>query len=362
MTQGSLGSGVDRFVGCLMAGAAGDALGAPVEFDSLAGIRSRLGEVGVTGFLPAYGRVGAVTDDTQMTLFTAEGLLRAEQRYRDRGLVNVDAVVLRAYQRWLCTQVGPDRVPWDPEMGDGSTSGWLIAQEFLHSRRAPGNTCLSALGAGGWGGVDRPLNDSKGCGGVMRAAPAGLVGADPFDLGCRIAALTHGHPSGFVAAGALAVMVSEVVRGRSLAAAVAAGRDAAAGHPGGSEVVEAIDAAVDLAGGGVPAGPEAVESLGAGWVAEEALAIAVYCALAAEAAGGDIVRRGVLMAVNHSGDSDSTGSIAGNLLGAVLGVGAVPAEWLDELEGAAVIRQVACDLHEAFVAGGPIDISRYPTW
>jgi len=108
--------------------------------------------------------------------------------------------------------------------------------------------------------------------------------------------------------------------------------------------------------------PGAVESLGAGWVADEALAIAVYCALAAEAARGEILRVGMLMAVNHGGDRGGTGSIAGNLLGAAVGVEAIPPEWLDGLEGAAVIRQVACDLYDTFVGGAPIDVSCYPTW
>jgi hypothetical protein len=83
-----------------MAGAVGDALGAPVKFDPVAEIRVRCGEDGVAGYLPVYGRRGAITDDTQMTLFGSEGLLRAEQRYRDRGLDDVDATVLRSYQRW----------------------------------------------------------------------------------------------------------------------------------------------------------------------------------------------------------------------------------------------------------------------
>ena len=134
-----------RFSGCLLGGAVGDALGAPVEFDSIERIRAANGSAGVTGYLPCYGRRGAVTDDTQMTLFTAEGLLRAEQRMRDRGLCNVEAALLRAYQRWLSTQVDPDTVPWDPDFGDGRASGWLVTRPFLHHQRAPGNTCLSAL-------------------------------------------------------------------------------------------------------------------------------------------------------------------------------------------------------------------------
>ncbi len=61
---------------------------------------------------------------------------------------------------------------------------------------------MGALFSGKTGTPEKPLNDSKGCGGVMRVAPVGLVATDPFDLGCRAAAITHGHPSGWLASGA----------------------------------------------------------------------------------------------------------------------------------------------------------------
>ena len=67
----------ERFRGCLLAGAAGDALGAPVEFMSRADILRHFSAAGITAFAPGYERVGAITDDTQMTLFTAAGLLAA---------------------------------------------------------------------------------------------------------------------------------------------------------------------------------------------------------------------------------------------------------------------------------------------
>lgn len=87
----------DRVRGCLLAGAVGDALGAPVEFWSLEEIRARLGPQGVTGYLPAYGRDrGAITDDTQMTLFTAEGIIRATVRYAHRGIAHGPGVLQRA--------------------------------------------------------------------------------------------------------------------------------------------------------------------------------------------------------------------------------------------------------------------------
>ena len=63
----------------------GDALGAPIEFLRLEQIRERHGPEGVTGYEEAYGRLGAITDDTQMTLFTAEGFLRAQNSYRKTG-------------------------------------------------------------------------------------------------------------------------------------------------------------------------------------------------------------------------------------------------------------------------------------
>jgi ADP-ribosylglycohydrolase len=71
----------DRYRGCLLGGAVGDALGAGIVFLSLGEIRQRYGPTGVTGYVSAYGRAGAITDDTQMTLFTAEGLLRDQQQF-----------------------------------------------------------------------------------------------------------------------------------------------------------------------------------------------------------------------------------------------------------------------------------------
>ena len=92
------------FRGCLLGGAIGDALGAPVEFTKLPDIRRRFGPKGVTGFAKAYGRAGAITDDTQMTLFTAEGLIRAHNRWLGKGIVSVETAVWYAYRRWLHTQ------------------------------------------------------------------------------------------------------------------------------------------------------------------------------------------------------------------------------------------------------------------
>jgi len=312
-------------------------------------ILRRFGPFGLTDYSPAYGRRGAITDDTQMTLFTAEGLLRGYVRGELRGITSLVGTTAHAYLRWLRTQ--GMRSERDLLFGEDDP-GWLFGQPELHDRRAPGNTCLSALVK--MGSLGEPAaNDSKGCGGVMRAAPVGLFASDTrgspsleqtFDLGVDIAAITHGHPTGSLTAGVLAVMVAEAAIGHGIARALDAGLRIVQVKPNATETVDALLAARSLAATDAPA-HEAIARLGQGWVAEEALAIGVYCALVAT----DFASA-VLAAVNHDGDSDSTGAITGNLLGALWGEEAIPAGWREELELCDVIAAVADDLHD------------HPTW
>jgi len=93
----------EHFSGCLLGGAVGDALGAPVEFRSIHDIRSKYGPTGIADYDLAYGRRGAITDDTQMTLFTAEGLLRADVRWHHKGICHPASVIHHAYIRG-CTR------------------------------------------------------------------------------------------------------------------------------------------------------------------------------------------------------------------------------------------------------------------
>jgi ADP-ribosylglycohydrolase len=340
--------------GCLLGGAVGDALGAPIEFWSLGEIRSRLGPSGLRDYVPAFDRVGAITDDTQMTLFTAEGLIRALHRWEGKGIASPAAAVHGAYLRWLETQ--DEAVTRRP--GD---RGWLIEQKGLHARRAPGNTCLAALRSGRMGTPHAPLNDSKGCGGVMRIAPAGIIGAtDPFELGRDLAAITHGHPTGNLAAGFLSQLLAEIAAGASLETALRRAQGVLERSPGHEETLAAVNRAAALARTASDT-PEEVESLGGGWIAEEAVAIGVFAALVAKD-----FEHGVLLAVNHGGDSDSTGSIAGNILGLLHGERAIPRRWLGRLELRDVIAEVADDLWWHFGEGAPErpedcpDFDKYP--
>ena len=334
-----------RYLGCLLGGAAGDALGAPVEFMSRARILNDFGPAGITRFEPVFGGIGMITDDTQMTLFTAEGLLRSWIRGCLKGVTSAEGVTAHAYLRWLQTQGAS---PPSELMIDGDP-GWLTAHSELHHRRAPGNTCLAALRAMRQLG-QAARNNSKGCGGVMRVAPAGLFtatlaardtessSARAFELGDGLAALTHGHPTGRLAAGVFAALVCSLVAGAGLREAVDDATTLLVQRRDHEETLSAITSAVALADSSTPHA-EAVAELGQGWVADEALAIALYAALVS-----DSLEQGVVIAVNHDGDSDSTGAIAGNILGALYGVDAIPAAWLEHLELREVISEVATDL------------------
>lgn len=335
-----------HFRGCLLGGAIGDALGAPVEFMSHECIAQRFGAEGLRDFVPAYGLLGAITDDTQMTLFTGEGLLRAFVRGRMRGISSFKGVTDHAYLRWLETQGQKAKV-------DVSRNGWLWDIRELHQARAPGNTCLLALKTKSQFGA-LATNDSKGCGGVMRVAPVGMymwhlkdedAGLRTFDLAADLAALTHGHPSGQWSAGVFAVLVMLALDGVPLRDALPEAKAILRTKDRHAETLAAIEAAEALALSGQTPTAQLVEQLGGGWVAEEALSIALYCTLVA-----DEPEAGIVLAVNHGGDSDSTGSIAGNLLGAMHGEQAIPQRWRQSIELHDVIAAMATDLYE------------YPDW
>lgn len=197
----------------------------------------------------------------------------------------------------------------------------------------------------------------------MRAAPVALYGADPaevFERAAATAALTHGHPSGYLSAGALAVIVHRLLAGADLPAAVATARSVLTRWDGHEEQTRALEVAIDLAAEGRPAPELIADRLGGGWVGEEALAIGVCAALST-----DDLADALVVAVNHSGDSDSTGAVCGNIVGAHYDVSAIPRHWLDDLELRDVIETLAHDALREFGPRPPTDAAwyrRYPGW
>jgi ADP-ribosylglycohydrolase len=322
---------LERIKGCLLGGAVGDALGAPVEFLEWPVIEAKYGRHGIVDFAPAYGVTGAITDDTQMMLFTAEGLLRAFVRGSAGGDCHVPSVIHQALLRWLLTQ------DYSPPLAI-SQDGWLIEQTALWSRRAPGTTCLTALKASQRLGAVAE-NNSKGCGALVRAAPCAFF-ANAFDYATQAGRLTHGHPTGYLAAGLFADILQRMVDCQdSLEHAISESLAQHGQKPGMEQTRSLVERVLFFFYEGYQPTPQRIAELGGGWVAEEALAIGLWCALFA-----DSLEHGVITAVNHGGDSDSTGLIAGHLLGVQYGAAAIPARWFAQLELRQVIEQIAEDI------------------
>lgn len=328
----------DQILECLLAGAMGDALGADIEFASLAQIRTRF-QRGFANLPIHQGVQGAITDDTQMTLFTAEGLVRAAVRWTLKGICHPPGVIHHALLRWLVTQGETPRAEVD-DVG-------LVADRRLHARRAPGLTCLDALRQARNFGA-QAVNRSKGCGTIMRVAPLVFVAEDQIrDLAIECSALTHGHPTGQEAAAAWALILRSLADGNDLEQAAATHA-----HSFGAETRDAI-----LRGLQTPADgrPETTEQLGGGWTAEEALSIAIHACRCARD-----LEHGLIVAVTHSGDSDSTGAIAGNALGLMFPGQARSHRWAAQVECRDLIERLAMDL--AMAMSGEMDdlVTRYP--
>ena len=334
----------DRFQGCIIGGAAGDALGYPVEFMDDGAIAKKYGNKGIRKFDLDDG-AAKFSDDTQMTLFTMDGLRQGIINAESKGAeFEPEAWIYRAYLDWLQTQNG------NRQTYKNSFTDLYRSESGLDAWRAPGNTCLSALHSQQGSGIlypqystKNPANHSKGCGGVMRVAPAGLMVDETNKLGAcgtaaeiaaEAAAITHGHPLGWLPAAFLGGLINRIVwknDGRTdLAGFIEKTREDINRQFAGTEYLEDMDAinmralemayAVNKTFGENNPGPlytdwDNIEELGGGWVGEEALAIALYCAVRFPQNFPEALRT----SVNHSGDSDSTGAVCGNILGAYLG-------------------------------------------
>lgn len=342
----------DRIRGSLIGGAIGDALGYPVEFIySYEEIQKRYGERGITRldtnqhWLGEDEQVGkaVVSDDTQMTLFTANGLLNAK-----RQKSNMKYGICRAYIEWYLTQVGK----WSNKYKDC----WIARIPELNKRRAPGNTCMSSLYAIYSG--REPMNNSKGCGGVMRIAPIPLYAAvdnrmdisDADKLAGDAAEITHQHPLGFISAALMSHVIyrlaldieptKDSMKRYIMEGVAELHRLYNAYHNDVERMAELAERAIFLIDNG-KTDLENIGHLGEGWTGEEALAIALYCALK----HFDSFEEAMIAAVNHGGDSDSTGAVTGNILGAAVGYEAIPQFYKDDLEMHDLILHMADDLY-----------------
>lgn len=362
----------DRALGCLVGGAVGDALGYAVEFDQWHSIQKRYGERGITRYELSKNGKALISDDTQMTLFTGAGILLGMTRGAMRGLMGrIDTYCHWTYIDWLHTQ------EWKSRHLTERTDSWLMDVPELYSRRSPGNTCLSALKS--LECQREPKNNSCGCGGVMRTAPLAIL--DSLHnyangdyrycdmVAAEAARITHKHPLGFLPSAVLndilmQIFDGEIDRGASLSDVVhnaikrlpsvhSIEDNKTCGELWPNEVAtlrRLIKYAMELAVKDIP-DHIAIEKIGGGWTGHEALAIAIYSSVK----HSNSFENAIISSVNHSGDSDSTGAVCGNIMGTLLGRKAIPDYYTMDLELLDVIEEMAEDLYTGCI------ISEYST-
>lgn len=337
----------DKCRGSLVGGAVGDALGYEVEFMNLKAILKKYGQNGITRYSRAKDKVALFSDDTQMSLFTLEGLMNGIIDSKAGDISLIVPHIKKAYLNWFQTQTGaPHKL----------SESWIGCLKTLWARRAPGLTCMEALRQLAEG--KEVCNNSKGCGGVMRVAPIGIFcGAHPHIysykdialLAGHAAELTHKHIASTLASALLATtvancIVNESVDRTSFSFIVTGGLIMLPKYyPGHLEEIKEfanlIEQAMDLGKRDMPE-REAIARLGEGWVGDEALAIAIFSVMRHI----EDFEKCLVCAVNHDGDSDSTGAIAGNIIGAILGYSAIPSHFLETLEIQPVLVSAADDL------------------
>jgi ADP-ribosylglycohydrolase len=325
---------VQNVAGSLYGLAYGDALGKPTEFQDYATIVARYGPAGPRELT---GRPALVTDDTQMALAVGEAMLAAPA-------ITPEAMepLLRAH--FLAWAKSPD------------------------NNRAPGMTCLRACGAlaEGLRWQEATVAGSKGCGANMRVTPVGLhPGLDDDQragLAQLQAGLTHGHPTGLAASELTAYACHRLAGGLKPGDLLEALRERAdsqrtvyreawlgdlwtrstAANPeqfiaqGWDETAAALDRVDAALRAGAFDGDPCLAT-GEGWIAEEALATALYCYLISPDEPVAVLGRGAA----SSGDSDSIACLAGAFAGAALGLPAWPSAWQEQIEYADRLARIA---------------------
>jgi len=351
-------SSLSAIQGSLIGGAIGDALGSPVEFLRWNDIKKHYGDAGIQRLEMDFEQgLALISDDTQMTLFTANGLLMYESyRAASSEVPAPEQCIYDAYRDWYRCQCSRG-IP-------RNNHSWLSDLPEMHEYRAPGITCLNALKANKAGSIANPINGSKGCGGIMRVAPVALWGfnkrsIEAIDLlAAEAAALTHGHPLGYMSAAALADVISRLLKGDvDMYDAVAACRESMCvlfrENEYLDELLRMIDLPVRLSKND-RADVENIHEIGEGWTGEEALGIALYCSLKYQ----NDFSGAVVAAVNHNGDSDSTGAIVGNIVGAKVGMEGIEGRWLRGLELKNTLLEMAQDLYDGCPADAESAITK----
>lgn len=301
---------LERFEGCLVGLAIGDALGMPVEGLRPELIQKRYGKV--EDFLPAPHRglgPGQFTDDTQMMIIHAESIV-------EKGRVDPEDLA-RRFVRWLTegTSRGIGYTTWKAILRLKQGASWMESGE--EGEFAAGN------------GV------------AMRIAPVGLLNAwTPERLKEDVekaGIITHRNPEALKGGLAVAYAVAKLASGASPEGFL----EKVCEFVGPCKVTDNLRKAGKLLRDKVE--PEqALQILGTGGYVVETVASAFYCFLRTP----EDFKASVITAVMGGNDADTTAAITGALSGAFNGLSAIPGQWVERVEQSDYIRTLALSIYK----------------
>lgn len=313
---------IENYTGCLIGGAIGDAIGAPIEFDRFRKIKKQYGNDGISDLITDKNGISKITDDTQMTMFTAFGLVKSLSAQGSLDVPPNYSTVYNSYKDWYKTQ---------NEQYSQNNNSWLMNLPELYSRKSPGITCISALKSGIIGEFGLPVNTSKGNGGVMRVAPVGLMYyKNPkmaFEIGARLTAMTHGSPDAYLPAGMHSAIIAYIIQGYDMKTSILKSLEILKTYNNHENTEHWVKYAVNSSENECSS-RFVMYNIVKSPTADRTLAASLYCCLK----NSDNYQNAVLMAVNHDGDSDTIGSITGNIMGAYLGESAIPQSWKNSVQ------------------------------
>lgn len=325
---------LSKYKGCIIGGAIGDAFGIPVEFMNLKKIWKQYGEKGLDRLISNTDNVSKFSDDTQLTIFTAKGLLSSGVRdFGYKKMPNMK-ILFDSYKDWysMCA------------LSQKRGTGWISGLKELLSNGGSGKTCMKVLSDNTMGSIKSHINGSKTCGGVMRVAPIGLLYYKypefAFKVANECAAITHGHPNAYLSAGFYASLIASMVKGADLNSAIKNALAILKKEKHSEELYKMLQKAIALSKLNIEP-HEAITSIGKGWNGDEAISMAIYAVLRFP----NDYKKAIMCAANHGGDSDTVASIAGGISGTHLGIEKIPQEYQNKIQLYDKLIALAKDLY-----------------
>ena len=344
---------MDKFEGGLIGCAVGDAFGYPLMALTFPEICKRFEKAGALE-LAVSRKTGTAlfTEATQMALFTADGIIWAQNEkvaYENGAVANY---VFYSYQLWLYMQtraIAGSEYEWLFNKEQNPNMSSLLRSKGLGKKRRLADTNIDALfdaRNGAFGTLSKKVNTNDDAGAVKRVLPVGLFYGDnsdmAFRIGCDVGAVTHSAADGYLPCGVFAATVAELLQGKNVDDAVSGAMALLAAYPENENTYNALQKAIDLANDQDVDPREGLEELGDGISAVSCLSIAVYSAILHQSN----YKYAIALAANHGGDSSACAAITGGILGTWYGLKKLPKDWTKKVQYRNLLETVADVLYD----------------